>query len=325
MSGDPLNPNRNASNPGQRLMILTVIFFGAMLLMNRFFPQEDPKPASAPEAKSEAPVKPVGDASEASDTPPILAETSVPERFVTIGSLDPASPYRMLATFSNRGATVRRLELNAPKYYDIEVRHGWMGELIVDTVNRDPAIPEAIRTMEMEDAGVRISVAPDSTESVVSDSTDRSTSDSGSTEEGVERGDSAERRLVVECVGPGTPAQLAGILVGDEILTIDDHEVHGVDGLNEILAETKPGQEVNVRIRRPGCPLSDDPSVTATVNGESPAEGGPDESGSVEAIPMEMDIPVTLTWKPVELIRPEKDAPGSFHRTCAERLRAYRF
>ncbi len=50
-----------------------------------------------------------------------------PERRLTLGSLDPASPYRMLVTLSSRGAGIERAELN--KYRDLEYKNGYLGQL----------------------------------------------------------------------------------------------------------------------------------------------------------------------------------------------------
>ena len=311
MSGDPLNPNQRGTNPGQRLMVLTVLFFGVMLLMNKFFPQEEPKPATPSETVSEAPASSASstDSEAASDekAPPILAETTVSERVVTLGSLDPKSPYRMLATFSNRGAALRRIELNDPKYYDIDTRHGWMGELVVDTINRGITISESSEPTDTKegktedkvegdpetiaDGGVTISVTPDP----------------------------KLERCLVETVGLGTPAQLAGIQVGDEILAVGGQEVHGFAGLNELLTQTKPGQVVTVRVRRSlSTNAATDTAATDTktdVAADTPTDTATTDTATdvaADAAVTEEELSVTLAWKPVELIRPERDAPGSF-------------
>ncbi len=52
--------------------------------------------------------------------------------FFTLGSLDPTSPYRMLATFSNRGAALARIELNEEKYVDNNDATGYLGQIVVD-------------------------------------------------------------------------------------------------------------------------------------------------------------------------------------------------
>jgi YidC/Oxa1 family membrane protein insertase len=85
-------------------------------------------------------------AAEPSDEPseetPIVAEPiKVPDQYVTLGSADPQSRYRMLVTLTNRGAAVVRTELNSPRYRDIEDRSGYLGHLVVDTSIRGEGCP----------------------------------------------------------------------------------------------------------------------------------------------------------------------------------------
>ena len=56
-------------------------------------------------------------------------EPEAPLEYVTLGSVDEESPYRMLVTFTNRGAGVRRLELSSPRYLDVHDRGGYLGHL----------------------------------------------------------------------------------------------------------------------------------------------------------------------------------------------------
>jgi len=51
------------------------------------------------------------------------------EQKVTLGSLAPDSPYRMLVVSDNRGAALARVELNHERYKDIDVTHGYFGSL----------------------------------------------------------------------------------------------------------------------------------------------------------------------------------------------------
>ena len=57
------------------------------------------------------------------------AASSVPQKWVALGSADPDSPYRMLVTLNNRGAAVERIELSSPRYRDLENRSGYLGHL----------------------------------------------------------------------------------------------------------------------------------------------------------------------------------------------------
>jgi YidC/Oxa1 family membrane protein insertase len=62
----------------------------------------------------------------------------LPLELLTLGSADPESPYRMLVTLTNRGAAVERIELNSPRYRDVENwedRSGYLGHL--DETNAD--------------------------------------------------------------------------------------------------------------------------------------------------------------------------------------------
>lgn len=52
--------------------------------------------------------------------------------FFTLGSLDPESPYRLLATFANRGASLARIELNEEQYVDNNDPTGYLGQIVVD-------------------------------------------------------------------------------------------------------------------------------------------------------------------------------------------------
>ena len=84
--------------------------------------KESAKPASASKPK----------------TPPVVvAEPKFPDAFATLGSVDPASPYRMLVTLTSRGAAVSRIELSSEHYRDLEDRSGYLGHLVMNEDTRD--------------------------------------------------------------------------------------------------------------------------------------------------------------------------------------------
>ena len=56
--------------------------------------------------------------------------------------------------------------------------------------------------------------------------------------------------VIVNVVGPGTPAEIAGIQVGDVIVGINGKAVATRDDLESILLETEPGQGISVEITR---------------------------------------------------------------------------
>ncbi|HUY33586.1 MAG TPA: membrane protein insertase YidC [Pirellulales bacterium] len=53
----------------------------------------------------------------------------VAEEWGTLGSLDEQDGYRMLVTWSNRGAAIERIELNSPRFHDLDDRAGYLGHL----------------------------------------------------------------------------------------------------------------------------------------------------------------------------------------------------
>ena len=213
---------------------------------------EEPKGKTAPgKGKTEAdkdkapPAKPgekegpkAGPETKQTAMPPAKApaQPKVPDTFITLGSLDPNSPYRMLVTFTNRGAAIKRIELNSPRFHDLDDRSGYLGHLVVDESVPGPGCP-------------------------------------------------------VQVVGPGTPAQEAGLRKGDVIEEIDGREVAGFDALHAILSKTKPGQKVTLKVRRR------DPS------------GKKDEVN---------DLPATLRRRPLQVVRPEEGAPPSLLMTLCQ-------
>ncbi len=60
---------------------------------------------------------------------PQVAAVAVPTQFLTLGSLDPTTGYRMLVTVTTTGATVRRAEMTSGRYLDQHDWSGYLGEL----------------------------------------------------------------------------------------------------------------------------------------------------------------------------------------------------
>jgi YidC/Oxa1 family membrane protein insertase len=55
-----------------------------------------------------------------------------PLRYLTLGSLEPEGPYRMLVTLSSRGAAIVSIEMSSLRYCDTEQPGGYLGEIAVD-------------------------------------------------------------------------------------------------------------------------------------------------------------------------------------------------
>ncbi len=82
---------------------------------------------AAPQAGAPA-VPPVG----APAPPPVAKAPAAPLQWGTLGSADSRDPYQMLVTWTSRGAAVVRVELNSDRYLDLEDRHGYLGEVVLE-------------------------------------------------------------------------------------------------------------------------------------------------------------------------------------------------
>lgn len=71
--------------------------------------------------------------------PPV--QPKVPDTFLTLGSLDPGAPYRMLVTLTNRGAAILRIELASPRFHELDDRSGYLGHVVVDESVPGPGCP----------------------------------------------------------------------------------------------------------------------------------------------------------------------------------------
>ncbi len=63
-----------------------------------------------------------------------------PTRYLTLGSLDPAGPYRMLITLSNRGASVVAIEMSSLRYCDTEQPGGYLGEVSLEPTPHEDGV-----------------------------------------------------------------------------------------------------------------------------------------------------------------------------------------
>ena len=189
----------------------------ALMLGNILFPPPQPKPKdvakagapadagakAAPNAKLvNLPEQPAAAVRPDAVAQPAAAVPAEPLQFVSLGSLDRETGYRMLVTLTNQGAAVRRSELSSPRFRDLVDRSGYLGHL------------------EFENAvdGVK-----------------------------------------VRAVGPGTPAEQAGVRIGDVIVSIkrakgDVVKVKIADEFEAARAKTSPGEEITLGVVRGGAP-----------------------------------------------------------------------
>ncbi len=142
----------------RRLVTFFILAFLILSSWSWFFPPQRPKPPKD-HAAAVAKAKPPGDQKEpaavekpsaekpatesaAKPQPAAMAaaispEPETPEQWITLGSADPKDPYRMLVTLTNRGAALQRIELNSPRYCDVDDRRGYLGHLVADETSHD--------------------------------------------------------------------------------------------------------------------------------------------------------------------------------------------
>lgn len=135
------------------------------------------------------------------DEKPAPQKRTIPQKFISLGSLASDSPYRFLVTFDNKAGSIHRLELvhrhrksNKLKYKDLEVRYGYLGHLDLLTI---------------ESTGCQ-----------------------------------------VQTVGSKTPADIAGIQVGDILTKFNDEPIQSRNEFEAAIEKTKPGETVNLTVKR---------------------------------------------------------------------------
>jgi YidC/Oxa1 family membrane protein insertase len=129
-----LLPNTNRSSSDRHTFFLVMM---TVLLVYLLFFQPQPQRPNV-----DQPIVPPNQAekeqaneekkTDSAETVPDIAETEAAPGWITLGSLDPESPYRMLVTLTNQGAAPSRIELNTPKYRDVQELSGYLGQIVAD-------------------------------------------------------------------------------------------------------------------------------------------------------------------------------------------------
>ncbi len=116
---------------------------------------------------------------------------------------------------------------------------------------------------------------------------------------------------LVSQVTPGSPAQQAGIRIGDVILEFAGKEVGNSSGLPPLVGLTRPGETVDVQVIRNGNPLT----VQVTV-GELQRDRAP-----AKTVPTKLLAPSLLGLQTMELSSDERDALDIKHGIRAVEVR----
>jgi YidC/Oxa1 family membrane protein insertase len=178
----------------------------------------EPPAAGTQDAATEAPSGDTPKEGETTPSPPpegpeIAAAEARPEptaQRVALGSMAPDSPFRLLVTLNNQGASVERIELvertrsGQFRFLELDDESGYLGYLAL--------------TDEADGAGCRINVVGPGTPAADAKASGANLED--------------------------------GLRVGDVIRRLDDQEVEGALDVEDYLATTRPGQSVQLLVAR---------------------------------------------------------------------------
>jgi len=114
---------------------LAIVITSQMLQAWLYPAAPPPPPGEVPPAELAAAREPA--ALEAASVPepeePAEGVAPAPRRRLSIGSLDPADPARLLVTLTSRGAAIERIELSDERFHDQDDRSGYLGHLAAET------------------------------------------------------------------------------------------------------------------------------------------------------------------------------------------------
>jgi YidC/Oxa1 family membrane protein insertase len=106
--------------------------------------KEAAKPAEIAQADPDQPAAAVAD-EEKPQPQPQAEQEAVPTQWLTLGSVDPNSPYRMGVTLTNRGAAIERIEMSSQRLRDLEDETGYLGHLAAtDADEKQGAVVHAV-------------------------------------------------------------------------------------------------------------------------------------------------------------------------------------
>ena len=72
--------------------------------------------------------------------------------------------------------------------------------------------------------------------------------------------------MIITDVRVGSPAEIAGIVVNDIVLSVDGEPIDGQAGLVAAIRDAVPGQKVKIEISRAGKRLSFEATLVARSN-----------------------------------------------------------
>lgn len=227
----PPIPSRKTAPPEKKggsfwtVMFMTFLILWLFQILNRK-PEPPLVPLENEPTVSEIDSDSVIDSNEIENLPDEIIEAAQKKQdsqFISLGSMDPKSPYRMLITLTNRGAAVARIELNEFDYKDSQDKTGYLGQIVVDE-----SLVEQESSREYPGSSIKLG------------------------EKVYEKGLPG---IGVQVVGQGTPAQKAGLNVGDRIIAVERSKqptvwIDSFASLRNELLQTSPNESIVFKVIR---------------------------------------------------------------------------
>ncbi len=249
-------PGQDQPSPINSVITFLIIFLITFWLLNHFTPKPE-KPAEQGtveeiEASSNVPITeeegwkggesttPAAEGQQANaqssaEQAPAAAQPEPPktEQWIALGSMDSASKYKLLLTFTSKGAAMAYAELNSPHYLDVFDKEGYLYQnmgYLGNVFAEVPAPAIDLKTLlaqaDASKDGTALQTAPENA-----------------------------NKCVVVVVPDGTPAQAADLQVGDEIVKCNDLAIKNRKEFNEYIKSTSPGAKLTLTVNRDGKTL----------------------------------------------------------------------
>jgi YidC/Oxa1 family membrane protein insertase len=160
----------------KNLIAFLSLSLAVLLLSQVLFPQPQPpeaKPGQRPAAQAGADADRPGIAADKAksavegERAPAAAQddaavadipeaAEIPLEYLSLGSLDRESGYRMLVTFTNEGGAVRRAELSSERFLDLTDRSGYLGQLELEQTGDGLKVQVVGQGTPAEEAGLKV-------------------------------------------------------------------------------------------------------------------------------------------------------------------------
>lgn len=220
-------PGQQQPSTASFIINFIIIFLLTFFLFKYFFPSDTKSNIPAEQGTPQE----IADISEIEEEEGWTPNQPLTEKWVSLGSMDNSSKYKMLLTFTSKGAALAYAELNSPQYLDLFDKEGfryqntgYLGNVLAETPTPDIDISALVNQKNASD------------ENAASQTASETLSD----------------KCIVVVVPEGTPAKEAGLQVGDEIVKCNGLLIKNRKDFQEFIKKTSPGSKLTLSVNRDG-------------------------------------------------------------------------